>query len=177
MWDSLDSVTEVVEVSQGFYASWTRTIEVTTNAVNTLSRFLLSLSAALKSINGDNTPAWIVSVALALDDLAGRVEFVTNVFNNLRDVGLDPVQAALQTLATVFPVLQDLVTEMRGVVLNLVDAFNQLQAGNFDGVFDALGEAAQRAWGAIQEGLSLLADVGASLLDWTLNVGIPNVTE
>lgn len=175
MWDSLSGITEIVERSQGFYAEWTRTVEVATNATNTLSRFLYSLAAAFASIGGENTPAWIAAVSRGLIEMARTVEELVGWFQTFRELGINPVSSALLALGATFEPLMPLMSDLADMVANLQDAFQAFMDGNWSLGFAELGNAAQDAWGAIQAGIGLISELAMQVADWVLNVGAPAV--
>jgi TP901 family phage tail tape measure protein len=120
------------------------------------------------------------------DSLADTVMLGTLMFQNLRDLGLSPVQAAVETLVAILPGLEGHIRAVGDVVQHVVDAFQAFTAGNFAEGFTQLGQAALdlgRAllsgflaipWGEIgsfllsglQSALSFLANIGGDIFNW-----------
>lgn len=77
----------------------------------------------------------------ALDWVIQKVDIFIGTWQQLRTMGLDPVQAALAALQLMFPQLGAVLGQLRGMVDNLVDAFNAFRDGDYALAFSELWEA------------------------------------
>lgn len=161
VWDAADDVTVM-------FGEFGAVIDKIGSSVNVVSRFLYSLSAALKSINGDNTPAWLVTLALGMDTVADAIDELVQRFQGLRALGLNPVSAALIAIGTTFESLAPLMNDLAGIVSNVSDAFSAFVAGDYAAGFRSLGEAAQTAWNIIRDGATALSGVVVRIASWTV---------
>lgn len=131
MWDSMggDDATGVVKAINQIGGVVTKTGK----SVNKVSRILRSFSAALKSIGGDDTPAFLVKIARGLDKIAGAVDVVVRLFKEYRANGIDPVTAALNALrmganALGFEKVARILYVLGGVTKNLAARFREFNA-------------------------------------------------
>lgn len=171
------------------------TIEVTAETedargkMERLNDGVKAFTTSLRQINGDNTPAWIVNLASAIDGAMVKVNQFVAAFQGLRSAGLNPVSAALSALAGIFPglsgplealstkfqIFSDLMAGFRAAGLNPVMAALEALTSMFpalSGVVDPLVSA----FGNLREAFSAVGELFSALFsgDWSKAAGALN---
>lgn len=135
---------------------------------------LLGLFGALLSPIGLLIAILAVLAVMFKDDIVDAVKSaadkfgdITEAFRKFREMGVSPAQAALMAIAAVVPGLGKIIAPLRGLVENLGDAFNALKAGDYAGMFAALGAAARSVGSTILGAIRSIdwSAVGGALLD------------
>jgi hypothetical protein len=111
----------------------------------------------------------------ALDWVIEKVGEVITAWQNMRTMGLNPLEAAFAALQQVFPPLSEAFRFMRMAATDLTDAFNAFRDGNYAEAFDELWDAVQNLGSAflalgqaVWDALSSInwAGIASSIAGW-----------
>jgi len=127
-----------------------------------------AIKMALFGISGDNTPAWLVNLGMAMGGAEKAVQRLTTGFTLGRTLGLNPFQSALLGLGTAIPALTPLLNVVSESTVHLTDALTAFRDGDYAQGFRDIGSAAQTIGSSLR---NLVVDIGG----WVLNVGAPAI--
>jgi TP901 family phage tail tape measure protein len=160
-WATVDLVTgEIVGEST---VTVTAETEDARSNIERLNDGVKAFTDGLRAINGDNTPAWIVSLAAGIDGAMASVNRGVEAFGRFRDAGLNPVAAAVSALGAVFPGLAAPLEAIGTKIQILSDLFSGFRAAGMDPLtagLSALGSVFPVLSGVIDPLISAVANLG-----------------
>lgn len=186
--DAFDAIgwTKMADGTRGaitFFGNLTSTFGKLSKTENPVAAGFGAIKMALFGINGDNTPAFLVKLGMAMGDVEKGVQRLTTGFTLGRTLGLNPFQAGLLGLGMAIPALTPLLNVVSESVGHVTDAVGSFVAGDYVQGFKDLGSAAQTIGSslgglAVDIGgwvISSTADLGSAIFDWVQNTAIPNI--